>query len=109
MRINKIVTLEEEKLFGWNEILLGMGLLVSRRDLNRLPICLKGKSGCPGQDLLSIFKKWCLGLTWFTSPSPPPAEDFNLPASLFDWSFGVLRDRIWEREQNILGKFVMKR
>ena len=61
MRINKIVTLEEEKLFGWNEILLGMGFLVSRRDLNRLPICLKGKSGCPGQDLLSIFKKMVSG------------------------------------------------
>ena len=54
--------LEEEKLFRWNKTLSGLGLLDSCRDLNRLPICLKGKSGCPSQDSLSICKNgvWVL-------------------------------------------------
>ena len=50
-------------LFEWDEKLLGNGSpCLMNCDLNRLPICLKGKSGCPGQDLLSIYKNgvWVL-------------------------------------------------
>ena len=74
----------EEQWFG----LGASSILVA--DLDRQPIDLKDQSGRFDKTCWASWKNGVLGLTCFTSLTPPPAEGFNLPANRCDWSFGIL-------------------
>ena len=80
---------------------VGMRLLAPCCYLNRLPICLKGKSGYPSQDLLSIYKNGVWDLLGLLALHHLPRRILTyLPVDLT--GLRGLGDRIWKREQSIL-------
>ena len=72
-------------MLGKND--LGLGLLVPCRLSRQATDQLQELIWPLRQDLLSIHKNG----VWSVCLSPPPAEDFDLPANRYDWSFGALR------------------
>ena len=77
---------------------VGVRLLVPCRDPDRLPTCLKGKSGYPSQDWLSIYKNgvWVL-LGLLALHHLPRRISTYLPVDLTGLS--GLKDGIWEESK----------